>query len=162
MNMQMAISHTHNWKPTGRCNSYVHKPDTHRWGLAAVISVAVLSTLRLLFRGFVGPKENSKMFAQRDGDREGGAGWISISTHKWNFTHSPNCSHMVRSSNGIQYSTTCSVKYTLTQTHSDRAKYMDIIIYNFHRENFFLLAGPLLHKLKVSTGLMLRKGLGKS
>lgn len=61
----------------GRCNPYVHKGDTqththtHRRALAAVISVTVLSTLRLLFRGFVGTKESGEMFAQRDGDVEG-------------------------------------------------------------------------------------------
>lgn len=41
-----------------------------------MISVTVLSTLHLLFEGFVGPKESGEVFTQRDGDEEGGgAGW---------------------------------------------------------------------------------------
>lgn len=53
----------------------VHTKETHtQAALAAVISVTVLSTLQLLFGGFVGPKESGEVFAQRDGDGDGERG----------------------------------------------------------------------------------------
>ncbi len=60
----------------GRCNSCAQETHTHAGELS--ISMTVLSTLHLLFGGFVGPAERSEVFAQRDG--VGGVGGIHFYT----------------------------------------------------------------------------------
>lgn len=72
----MSFSHTNTCE---RCNSYVHKGDTHWQTVAVLIAETVLSTLRLLFRGFVGSKGSGEVFAQREDDGKGGYPFLHTS-----------------------------------------------------------------------------------